>query len=78
MGNLLEMFKNLVICAFLAGLRATRNLDKCQICEAVVTQVDNELEREETEVLIDSLLEKVCKYLPFNTTTQVWAIDILV
>lgn len=52
------------------GLRATRNLDKCHICEAIVSQVDNELEKEETEVLIDSLLEKVCKYLPFNTTTQ--------
>lgn len=52
------------------GLRATTHMDKCQICEAIVTQVDNELEREDTEILIDSLLEKVCKYLPFNISSQ--------
>lgn len=54
-----------------AGLRATTHMNKCQICEAIVTQVDNELEREDTERLIDSLLEKVCKYLPFNVSSQV-------
>lgn len=52
------------------GLRATRNMDKCQVCEAIVTQVDNELERTDTEKLIDALLEKVCKYLPFNASSQ--------
>lgn len=52
------------------GLRATRHMNKCQMCEAIVTQVDNELEREDTERLIDALLEKVCKFLPFNLSGE--------
>ena len=52
-------------------MRATRNMDKCQMCETIVTQVDNELEREDTERLIDNLLERVCKYLPFSIGNQV-------
>ncbi|KAG0714881.1 Prosaposin [Chionoecetes opilio] len=64
--------QSLTLCkpASLTGLKATRSLDKCQICEAIVTQVDNELEREDTERLIDNLLENVCKYMPFHTSRQ--------